>query len=226
MEVEEENSILVTKNENFSVQIATLENKEKELDERLSSLVKEKNNLTQKLAVSETEKNTALSKLTDIEDKLSKSKNELADYKVKTAEIVNDFKEQNKMLLAKIEELKQNVPTQSSTISSGFVNESSATNVNTSSSENVELPKVIVNPAEVKTGKVVVVNKKFNFFICSLGQQDGINLNDEVAVYRNNVMIATAVVEKVYDNLSANGILKVKKDFSIQEGDIVKVKSA
>lgn len=225
MEVEEENVVLITKNEGMTSALDTLKQKQKDLDEKVSKMIKEKKVITQKLSVSETEKKTALSKMTDLQDKLSKAKKDLSEYKVKTADIVNDFKEQNEKLLEKIETLKQQSfkqkPINSSTQS--FSTDASVTTGQTTES-NVQLPKVVVNPSDIKSGKVVVVNRKFNFFICNLGQQDGIQLNDQVAVYRNNLMIATATVEKVYDNLSANGIAKVKKGFSIQEGDTVKVK--
>jgi len=233
MEVEEENAVLITKNETMSSQVSSFQKKQKELDVKVSKMIKEKSTMSQKLSVSETEKKTALSKLTDLEDKIAKAKKDLSDYKIKTAEIVNDFKEQNEKLLEKIETLKQQSLSQQTVplnATTGMGIQPASTSgvgaMGQTVADNVELPKVIVNPSEIKTGKVVVVNRKFNFFICNLGQQDGIQLNDQVAVYRNNIMIATAVVEKVYDNLSANGIAKVKKGFSIQEGDTVKVKGS
>ena len=59
--------------------------------------------------------------------------------------------------------------------------------------------------------------------ICNLGTADGIALNDKVGVFRGTRRIADAVVEKVYDNLSASGIKNVRQGFSIQEGDVVKI---
>jgi len=47
--------------------------------------------------------------------------------------------------------------------------------------------------------------------------------NNKVGVFRGNRKIADAIVEKVYDNLSASGITKVIEGFSIQEGDLIRI---
>lgn len=226
IEVEEENAVLLTKNESLSSQITTFQAKNEEMDKRVSALIKEKSAASQKINILESEKQTALKKITALEDELSKAKTDFSDYKMKTAEIVSDFKEQNDKLRKELEDVKNKIATSSSQSQQSFSGVSVPAQHSVATGDNVQIPKVVVTPEAVKTGKVVVVNRKFNFFICNLGQQDAIQINDQVAVYRNNLMIATAVVEKVYDNLSANGILKVKKGFSIQEGDIVKVKGS
>lgn len=230
IEVEEENAVLLTKNESLSSQITTFQTKNEEMDKRVSALIKEKSATDQKINVLEAEKQTALKKITALEDELSEAKTDFSDYKLKTAEIVSDFKEQNDKLRKELEDVKNKIARSSTQAQQSFSGVSmpaqQAMASQQSTDDNVQIPKVVVTPDAVKTGKVVVVNRKFNFFICNLGQQDAVQINDQVAVYRNNLMIATAVVEKVYDNLSANGILKVKKGFSIQEGDIVKVKGS
>jgi hypothetical protein len=230
IEVEEENAVLLTKNESLSSQITTFQTKNDEMDRRLSALIKEKSGLDQKINVLESEKQTALRKITSLQDEINSANKEFSDYKLKTAEIVSDFKEQNDKLRKELEDVKSKINTVSQapqdSFSAGSPGLQQAVSSGQSGQDQVQIPKVVVSPSAVKTGKVVVVNRKFNFFICNLGQQDAVAINDQVAVYRNNLMIATAVVEKVYDNLSANGILKVKKGFSIQEGDIVKVKGA
>jgi len=225
---EEENTILTSKNEELLASIDELELKEKDLNRQVSKMVKEKNDLNSKYTKIEDERDRTLEKLSTLQVQLDKEKKEFVDYKLKTADIVKDFKEQNEKLLSKVESLEQRLKSQdttftSSTSQSNMYQRGQMTQPTTITNMNVELPKVVVTPQSIQTGKVIVVNRRYNFFISNLGSADGVALNQDVGVFRGMMRIADGVVEKVYDNLSASGIKRVKDGFSIQEGDIVKV---
>jgi membrane protein involved in colicin uptake len=112
--------------------------------------------------------------------------------------------------------------------------------------ENVELGKVVVSPdsgAQAKAekpaatsattvasatkeakaaaeGKVLVINKDYNFVVINLGNKDGINVGDVFSIYRNNKYVGDAKVEKVHDSMSAAGVSADLKD-KVNEGDKV-----
>lgn len=72
---------------------------------------------------------------------------------------------------------------------------------------------------KVSEGKVMVVNKEFNFAVINLGSKDGIKLGDEFSVLSNSGNpIGDLKVEKVHESMSAAGFSADLKDF-IKEND-------
>lgn len=84
----------------------------------------------------------------------------------------------------------------------------------------VELDKIVVKPGVEAEGKVLVVNKEFNFIVVAAGNNKGIIPGVTFGVYRNGKLVAKAQVEKVYETMSAANILPDSGD--IKEGDIAK----
>jgi cell shape-determining protein MreC len=114
-------------------------------------------------------------------------------------------------------------------------------------SQGVELGKIVVSPEAVKTdnvkgkkkagevkenkevavvargieGKVLVVNKEYNFAVINLGSKDGVELGQIYTIYRGNSYIGEVKVEKLHDSMAAAGfILEDTKD-RVKEGDKV-----
>ncbi len=73
------------------------------------------------------------------------------------------------------------------------------------------------------TGKVLVVNREFNFVVANLGARDGIRAGSRFEILRGGQRIATAEVEKIYDNMSAANLLQEEKRQDIKEGDEVRL---
>ena len=84
----------------------------------------------------------------------------------------------------------------------------------------VELDKIVVKPGVEAEGKVLVVNKEFNFIVVAAGNNKGITPGVTFGVYRSGKLVAKAQVEKVYETMSAANILPDSGD--IREGDIAK----
>lgn len=116
-------------------------------------------------------------------------------------------------------------------------------------SEGVELGKVVVNgeapqegaqaatgadskadkkeaapKASVLEGKVMVVNKDYNFAVINLGSKDGVKINDVFSVFRGGKVIGELKVEKVHESMSAAGFAEEMKDI-IKENDMVAQKA-
>lgn len=116
-------------------------------------------------------------------------------------------------------------------------------------SDGVELGKVVVNsevlkekplPAAAQTskadkkaeapktsvleGKVMVVNKDYNFAVINLGSKDGVKIDDLFSVYRGDKVIGELKVEKVHESMSAAGFSEDLKNI-INENDVVAQKA-
>lgn len=80
-------------------------------------------------------------------------------------------------------------------------------------------------PAE-KTleGKILVVNKDYNFVVINLGSQQGVSLGDVFSVYHKEKYIGDIKVEKVHDSMSAAGLLSPEMKDKVFEGDRVSLK--
>lgn len=100
----------------------------------------------------------------------------------------------------------------------------------------VELEKIVVRPEAQQTpevakiesaktqevkGEVLVVNKKFDFVVVSLGENAGMKPGMTLGVYRNGKFLTTLQVEKVHSNMSAAKIPPEFKNVDIREGDEV-----
>jgi hypothetical protein len=78
-------------------------------------------------------------------------------------------------------------------------------------------------PGELR-GEILVVNKKFDFAVISLGADSGIQPGMNVGVYRNGKFLTVLQVEKVHPNMSAAKIPSEAKNIDLKEGDEVIVK--
>lgn len=78
------------------------------------------------------------------------------------------------------------------------------------------------SPAKMgQEGKVLVINKDYNFAVLNLGSKDGVNIGDVFSVYHNNKYVGDVQVEKVHDSMSAAGFQAEAVKNKISEGDRV-----
>ena len=73
-------------------------------------------------------------------------------------------------------------------------------------------------------GKVMIVNKEFNFVVINLGSKDKVNVGDEFSVFHADKLIGDLKVEKVHEFMSAAGFSAELKDL-IKENDKVTQKT-
>ncbi len=79
--------------------------------------------------------------------------------------------------------------------------------------------------AKLTDGKVLVVNREFNFVVVNLGSKDGMQVGTKVNILRGNKKIGSAQVERVYENMSAATLLVEEQKGQIKEGDSIRVVS-
>ncbi|MFH0913578.1 MAG: hypothetical protein V1884_04795 [Candidatus Omnitrophota bacterium] len=99
----------------------------------------------------------------------------------------------------------------------------------------VDLGTVVVSPEGTPSaqtqkskgleGKILVVNKEYNFVVINLGSRDGVNANDIFSVYNNSNYIGDVKVSKAHDAMSAADFLSSDTKNQISEGDRVAQKT-
>jgi hypothetical protein len=72
-------------------------------------------------------------------------------------------------------------------------------------------------------GKVLVVNREFNFVVINLGSKDGVKAGSRFAVLQGDRQVGTVEVERLYDNLCAANVLVEEKKGQLQEGSAVRL---
>jgi len=108
-------------------------------------------------------------------------------------------------------------------------------------SQGVELGKIVVSnegqaprggvkeekpkAAIALEGKILVVNKDYNFIVINLGGKDGVQLGDIFSIYHGNKYAGEVTVEKVHDSMSAAGFKGQDLKDKISEGDKVMQKA-
>jgi len=70
-------------------------------------------------------------------------------------------------------------------------------------------------------GKILVVNKDYNFVVINLGSKDGVNAGDVFALYHNNKYIGDIKVEKIHESMSAADFTSASIKSVVSEGDRV-----
>jgi len=86
-------------------------------------------------------------------------------------------------------------------------------------SAKLENPKVLA-PTGTE-GKVLVVNKEYNFAVINLGSKNDIDIDDVFMVYHNNRYVGDIKVEKIHEAMAAAGFLTKDLKDKISEGDKV-----
>lgn len=77
------------------------------------------------------------------------------------------------------------------------------------------------SPVSELEGKILVVNKDYNFVVINLGSKDGIDIGNVFSVYHGNKYIGDIKVEKIHDSMSAAGFVVADIKDKILEGDKV-----
>ncbi len=94
------------------------------------------------------------------------------------------------------------------------------------SAADTKVQKVVKNPviSAESEGKVIIVNKEFNFAVINLGSKDNVSVGDEFSVSREGKYIGDLKVEKVHESMAAAGFIPELKDF-IKENDKITPKA-
>ena len=160
--------------------------------------------------------------LIDLENKLIQAQQELK----KTQAQLKEIAATKSSLEVKIKELE----TKSQGVELGEVVVSPEPSAPVTDAKNnmdaVSSPKADNPSAKAKglEGKVMIINKDYNFAVINLGNKDGVQSGNIFSVYHGNKSIGDLKVEKVHDSMSAAGFGSPEMKDLIAEGDTVKQK--
>jgi len=82
------------------------------------------------------------------------------------------------------------------------------------------------SPSKNLEGKVLVVNKKYDFAVINLGARDGVSAGDMLSIYRKGNYIGDIVIERVDEMMSSANFLSSNTKEKVKEGDKVVYKSS
>lgn len=98
-------------------------------------------------------------------------------------------------------------------------------NVGAEGEQNGDAQMSPAQPAAVGLeGKVLVVNKEYNFAVINLGTKDNVAINDVFGVYAKGKYVGDLKVEKVHEAMSAANFVTAGIKDKISEGDKVVLK--
>ncbi|MBN1587037.1 MAG: hypothetical protein JW937_06385 [Candidatus Omnitrophica bacterium] len=85
----------------------------------------------------------------------------------------------------------------------------------------VELETISVATNPTPKGKVLVVNKEFDFVVIDLGEQDSIEPGAILSVFRNREMVGKVQIDEVSERVAAASIISDGSESEILENDLV-----
>lgn len=222
--------ITETKLEESKNALATLEVKLQEAEGKLKEAQSQIDTLTQGLKEEKNAKQEALSQIeqlkteleqqkdlrSDLERRLTKTQKDLENMQVR----LNVLESKKGELETKIKDLEtQAKQAQGVELGKIVVSPEAATSVQTPAEVSTEKQKE--TPVSDSGGKVLVMNKDYNFVIINLGSRDGVGIGDIFSVYHSNKYMGDIKVEKIHDSMSAAGFESLEMKDKISEGDKV-----
>jgi len=240
---ERKSASLATELTDVKGKLATTENRYedskktiKALEAKLSDNLAQLDSLTKELLQEKANKEEALTQMQQLKADFEQQKALRADLEVKLVTAQDDMKKMQAQLndlSAKKTELETKVKEfeeKSKGVELGtiVVNPEGA-----NTKEQLEEKKAAAKPVKEKPakkqpkqaapveGKVLVVNKDYNFVVINLGSKDGIKIGDVFTLYHGNSILTDVKVEKVHDAMAAAGIASLNIKEQIAEGDKV-----
>jgi predicted RNase H-like nuclease (RuvC/YqgF family) len=194
---------------------AQIESVQTELD----SLKSEAKQLQSEISSEKSKRQAAESKLNSKDNEIASLQSRINEYESNLESLeskYSDLETENEELLDKLNQIRLAKKALEAKISSGNV-------VSSDIEEEVELGTVVVKADEfISEGRVLVVNKEFNFIVIDLGEQNGVSVGTQFGVYREGELLAKVEVEQVYKDMSSAKILPDELQGEIQEDDEVK----
>ncbi|MDD5566467.1 MAG: hypothetical protein PHG31_06225, partial [Candidatus Omnitrophica bacterium] len=180
-----------------------------DLESKLKAYELQIENLTEDLSTEKAAKEESLNKVSQLKTALELQEKQRADLEAKVVQAqdeIKKFKDELKDLQSKKDELEEKLKgAQAST---------------PLASDDVELGKIVIAPegpeftepaqemlAQARTkaleGKVLTLNKEYDFVVINLGSKDGVRVNNVFSVYHDNAYLGDVKIDKLHDSMSA-----------------------
>lgn len=218
---QKKHSLVVFELDEKKTEIAGLETRLQEANGKVTSLTssldKEKSarsQLARQLEESKAQLEQQLALKTEMEQKLVRSESTLqeVDKRLKQMEAQLKAAEKGKA------ELEQKLKSLESRGQSGVELGTIVVSPEAPAKKPAEPAKAAVKALE---GRVLVVNKDFNFAVINLGSKDGVQVGQVFSVLHNKAAVGTITVEKVHESMAAAGFAAPELKDKVVEGDTV-----
>jgi len=214
-------------------ELTTAKKMNSELELQLSEAKGKVEALNNELQQEKTSHQESLDKLGQIQAELEQQIGTKSDLEKK----LNIAEEDRDKILAKLTELTSQKSQLKEKIKE-LESQTQQANAQSSSGQGVELGKIVVapessaQPSQQKEvplsgleGKILVVNKEYNFVVSNLGSKDGVKIGDMFSVFRKNNYLGDVKVEKVHESMSAAGFVDPQIKDKVSEGDKIVLKA-
>lgn len=165
---------------------------------------------------------TEISKLGEQVGKLTSFRQEIANQLAQSRKEVSELRTKLKAIEEKSAAMEEETEEIQTDLDSQPIGPEIAGAEDSKSDEAKSEEGIPLEPAVIKEPQVLSVNSKFNFFVANVGLKNNVDIGDTLNVERDGKVIASATVEKIYDNFSAATIQNQTKDNPIKEGDAVR----
>ncbi|MFA4983886.1 MAG: hypothetical protein WC559_01035 [Candidatus Omnitrophota bacterium] len=214
-----------------------------EVENKLKAAQEQVDTLTRQLEAEKADKERALTRSEQLNTELNKQKELRSSLETKyqqaqeeTTKIQSQLKElQDKKkeleskiqeLQAKAEQLEQQDNQSGQDVNLGKVIVEGGTAEGSASAPGEmtaarEEARPIKKNSSIPEGKVLVVNRDYNFAVINLGAKDGVRIDDIFTVYRGKKELGDIKIEKIHDSMSAGTFLTQQLKDKINEGDRV-----
>lgn len=222
-------------NQQLTDQVGQLEAKKRELDKQVADLRSKIEDLQAQRDQQQAKLKELQASLTSVKSELESeqkskqdafsqaesAKKELASLKTAKADLETELKTTKENLSGIQEKLTTLEKSQAATLPAPEELRSKA--------QDLQLEKIVVTASEASgqnntipgQGKVLAVNKEYDFVVVNLGQKDNLSVSDMLEVFRNSKKICEMKVEEVKDTMSVavpvskDGIRQIKEDDTV-----------
>ncbi|MCX7661389.1 MAG: hypothetical protein N2Z79_01735 [Candidatus Omnitrophica bacterium] len=202
--------------EDYKQKIQNLETQLKTSQEKIKSLTEE----LEREKVSKKELEDIYRRLSEELSQKEKEKEEVQ----RNYELTKNELDSLEKKLKKLEEEKSNLENKIKSLE----DKTSQVNLGTVVVEQQKTQKAAVSSTSAVSkrleGKVLVVNKEYDFAVVNLGSKDGIKIGDRLSVYQDNNYLGDIEIERVHDAMSAGKFLSPQLKDKIKEQDKVILK--
>ncbi|HAH21079.1 MAG: hypothetical protein A2Y00_00290 [Omnitrophica WOR_2 bacterium GWF2_43_52] len=222
-------------NQQLTEQVSQLETKKRELDKQVTDLRAKMEDLQAQRDQQQAKLKELQSTLTSVQSELESeqkskqdafsqaesAKKELASLKTTKAGLEAELKTTKETLSGIQEKL--------TALEKSHAAAPSAPEELRAKAQDLQLEKIVVTPSEASgqknaapgQGKVLAVNKEYDFVVVNLGQKDNISVSDMLEVFRNSKKICELKVEEVKDTMSVATPVSKESIRQIKEDDMV-----
>jgi len=206
----------------LQAQVTDLEAKKQEIDKKYKDTLAQVEDLNNKVKDAE----ARVASLTEDVDTANKSKEEAL------LEVSKSKEEMDKLLTAKqnLEKDLASAKKELETVKSKIKLEEQTkkgTAVQNDSKSDVQLDKIVLSPVSNQSapteakGRVLVVNKEYDFAVVNLGQGDNIKIGDKLQVIRDGQVIGSLQIEEIRPTMSVAKFDNADIKEKIKEGDSI-----